>query len=85
MIAVMGRRTIEMPSDGAGPKKISPGESEDLPELSAGSSESEDLPDPTGGTYPAPSETVKQGRPPKGANCAFSGGSSARGNVRSLP
>ena len=30
-------------------KKISPGESEDLPELSAGSSESEDLPDPTRG------------------------------------
>jgi hypothetical protein len=30
-----------------GAKKISPGESEDLPELIAGSSKSEDLPDPT--------------------------------------
>ncbi len=30
-----------------GAEKISPGKSEDPPELSAGSSESEDLPDPT--------------------------------------
>ena len=48
-----------MPSDGAGPQKISPDESEDLPGLSAGSSESEDLPDPTAATYPAASEAVK--------------------------
>ena len=31
-------------------KKISPGESEDLPELSAGSVKPEDSPDPTGGS-----------------------------------
>ena len=31
-------------------KKISPGEPEGLPELSAGSSDSEELPDPTRGT-----------------------------------
>jgi len=43
----MGRRTLEIPSDG---KKISPRESEDLRELSAGSDDSEELPDPTSAT-----------------------------------
>src|SRR5581483_4252028 len=41
------------PTDGRDPvgrQKISPGESEDLPGLSAGSDDSEELPDPTGGT-----------------------------------
>ncbi len=36
--------------NGLGTKKISPGEPEGLPELSAGSSDSEELPDPTRGT-----------------------------------
>ena len=49
-----GRRAA---SDGArrtrDAQKISPGEPEDLPELSAGSSESEDLPDPTRGKLSA--------------------------------
>jgi hypothetical protein len=40
----MGRRTLEQGSDG---KKISPRESEDLRELSAGSNDSEELLDPT--------------------------------------
>jgi hypothetical protein len=41
------RSTVENRPDG---KKISPRESEDLRELSAGSDDSEELPDPTGGT-----------------------------------
>jgi hypothetical protein len=47
----MSRPTVESASDG---KKISPRESEDLQELSAGSDDSEELPDPTAGTYDAP-------------------------------
>src|SRR3954451_385222 len=49
--AALGQTTVETPSDGA-QTKISPGESEDLPGLSAGSSDSEELPDPTCGSYP---------------------------------
>ena len=43
-------------------QKISPGKSEDPPELSAGSSESEDLPDPTGGKLPGDSGRVNRCR-----------------------
>jgi hypothetical protein len=47
----MGRRTLEVASDGIVPgKKISPTDSEEPPGLSAGSSDSEELPDPTRGT-----------------------------------
>ena len=81
----MGRRTLEMPSDGVGsPKKISPRESEDLRELSAGSSESEDLPDPTSGNLSTPAKAVKRRFQRKGANCAFLCEPPAEGNVRSL-
>jgi hypothetical protein len=45
----MGRRTLESAPDGIrSTKKISPRESEDLRELSAGSDDSEELSDPTG-------------------------------------
>jgi len=67
----MGRRTIETASDGVGPKKFSPGESEDLPELSAGSSESEDLPDPTGRKLIRVDRPVNPGRHGIVAICAF--------------
>jgi hypothetical protein len=42
-------------------QKISPGESEDLPELSAGSDEPEDLPDPTPARYPSRPRVVNGG------------------------
>src|SRR5437773_5830679 len=45
---ITGRATVLPASDG---QKISPGESEDLPELSAGSVKPEDSPDPTGASY----------------------------------
>jgi len=58
---VMGRRTVERPSDGMrSAKKISSCESEDLQELSAGSDDSEELPDPTAGTYSRSEKDVKR-------------------------
>src|SRR5579884_609848 len=68
-------------------KKISPGESEDLPELNAGSDDSEELPDPTNGTLTAP-RARRQGRTgPISATCGLFGGRglAAHGNVRSHP
>src|SRR4051794_25224177 len=60
----MSRQTVESPSDG---KKISPRESEDLQELSAGSDDSEELPDPTAGNYRRPRSAVKKPRQRKSA------------------
>src|SRR5207249_3734974 len=54
-------------------KKISPGESEDLPELIAGSDDSEELPDPTGRTYSGASRTVKRQPQASDRKCARSG------------
>jgi hypothetical protein len=84
----MGRRTIETGSDGR--KKISPRESEDLQELSAGSDDSEELPDPTGGTYSRARKTVKIARAEMLQRAHFSVNNritarKPQGNVRSLP
>src|SRR5207237_9442049 len=48
-MSVPGRATVTRPPNGQ--KKISSGESEDLPELSAGSFKPEDSPDPTAASY----------------------------------
>jgi ATP-dependent DNA helicase DinG len=75
-ITATGRKTLLTASDGVARRadvlqqKVSPGESEDLPELSAGSSESEDLRDPTRARYPVRAGAVN-GR--RGANAAASG------------